>query len=60
MIAPLTPVTVKPVETNQRLYALHRLCATGTATRVQLDELDAMARTFATEQDNEKGQDDGR
>ncbi len=59
MIPILTPITVKPVETNQRLYALHRLCATGTATRVQLDELEAMCAALESGQDNEKGQDDG-
>ncbi len=54
MIPAPAPITVMPVELNDRLWTLHRLCATGAATRVQLDELDRLCRALETGQDNRK------
>ncbi len=54
MIPHIPQITVKPVALSDRLHDLHRLCATGTATRVQLGELEAMERTMETDQDNRK------
>ncbi len=54
MIITPTPITVMPVELNDRLWLLHRLSATGAATRVQLDELDRLCRTLEAGQDNRK------
>lgn len=45
-------VTVTPRPLNERLWELHRKCADRTATKAELDELDAMCRALETEQDN--------
>lgn len=53
MTIPHIPLVTTPVrQINERLFYLHRLCATGTASRVQLDELDRLCAVMGTSQDN--------
>ena len=41
-IAQVEPVSVAVRMPNERLFALHRKCAAGTATTAELDELEAI------------------
>lgn len=52
MIPTLHPIatTVRPL--NERLWDLHRKCADKTATRAELDELEAICAALETDQDN--------
>lgn len=60
MIPTVAPITVKINPWNTRLHDLHLKCAAGTATKAELDELEARCRVFEADQDNRKEQDDGR